>query len=262
MTRVSPAAAPRPSRTAPLPFSSFIPTQIMMFRDGGTMKVEGMLNKSVNAYFRVDGRIGSPTRGELFVKTKHFLKPETAERKMTLEELKGLQRAIDAYVKKHPKETYYPQLQQRLAEAIEKAQPPRAEKISKIPTRITGTNSDASVDARLWVNLMPTRDPGPRKVIGSVTVKGIGFNDAPPSFKVASISIYEKGTDRLVATIKNPKVVESSVRRGEKQQRYRLELEQSKVDQKKQYTLVLDTGINGDKPKKVRSEYASIGKVY
>jgi hypothetical protein len=262
MTRVAPAAAPRPARTPPHPFSFFLPTKISMARDGGTIKLDGMLNRSVTAHFRMDGRIGSPTRGQFYVSTKHFLKSETAERKMSLDELRGLQQAVNAHVKKSPGNGHYTQLQLRLVEAIEKATPAKSTKISKIPTNITGTNSNASVDASLWVNLMPGRGGGPRQVIGSVTVKGVGFNDAPPTFKVPTLSVYEKGTDKLVATFKNPKLVDSSVRRGQKEQSYRLEIDQKKIELKKEYTIVVDAGINGDATKKVRSEHLKIGKVY
>lgn len=83
-------------------FSAFYPSKINLYRDGGTLKLEGQLNKSVSGTVRLDGRIGSASRGQFFVTTRHFLSAPTAERKMTKAELEGLQTAVKRHVKQHP----------------------------------------------------------------------------------------------------------------------------------------------------------------
>lgn len=132
---------------------------------------------------------------------------------------------------------------------------------AKIPTNISANMASANVEARLWVNLMPSRTPRPN-AIATVSISGVGFADAPPKFSVKSIKVYEKGTNRLVATINNPKLVDSEVRRGMKTQNYRLEVPKKNLDLGKQYTFVADTGINGSKAQPVRSEYVAVARVH
>ncbi len=131
---------------------------------------------------------------------------------------------------------------------------------AKIPTSISANGASAGVESSLWVNLMPGA-PRPN-AIASLTVKGTGFGDRPPKFAVKSIAVYEKGTNRLVATIKDPKLVDSKTIWGEKSQTYRLEIPKKDLDLAKQYTFVVDAGINGAAPQKVRSEFVKVDKAY
>jgi hypothetical protein len=116
------AAKPASPSTKHSALSAFLPSKIQLFRDGGTIKLEGMLNKSVTGTVRLDGRIGSPTRGQLFVTTRHFLNGANPERKLTKADLEGLQSAVKRYVKEHPSHSpVYDQLLSRLATALKPA---------------------------------------------------------------------------------------------------------------------------------------------
>jgi hypothetical protein len=137
--------------------------------------------------------------------------------------------------------------------------PPRVD-VAKIPTSIAANQASANVSASFWVNLMPGA-PRPN-AIAAVKIQGTGFADAPPKFAVKSIAVYEKGTHKLVATIKNPKLVDSETVWGQKTQTYRLEVPKKDLDLNKQYTFVAETGINGSKAQQVRSDYVKIGKAY
>ena len=130
----------------------------------------------------------------------------------------------------------------------------------KVPTSIAANSASANVESSFWINLMPGM-PHPN-AIAAVSVKGTGFADAPPTFKVKSIDVYEKGTNKKVATVANPKLQEQDTVWGQKTQTYRLEVPRSKLDMNKQYTFVVNTGINGSKPALVRSDYVSISKAH
>ncbi len=141
-----------------------------------------------------------------------------------------------------------------------KAGGPAKVDVAKIPTNIAANSASASVESKIWVDLMPG-SPHPN-AIGLVTVKGTGFADAPPTYKVKSIDVYEKGSNKKVATIANPKVTDSETVWGQKSQTYRVEVPRSKLDMSKTYAFVVSTGINGSKPELVRSAYEKIDKVY
>ena len=66
----------------------------------------------------------------------------------------------------------------------------------------------------------------------------------------------------MVATVENPKVIETSTTWGMKTQTYQVEVPRKDLDTKKQYTFVVNTGINGSKPEKVRSPYIEVHKVH
>ncbi len=135
--------------------------------------------------------------------------------------------------------------------------------VAKIPTSIAANGASANVEASLWINRMPGPGRGgPKNAIASINVSGTGFADAPPKFQVKSIEVYEKGTNKKVATIANPKVQDSSTNWGTKTQSYRLEIPESKLDLNKQYTFVVNTGINGSKPQAVRSEYLKVEQAF
>jgi hypothetical protein len=134
--------------------------------------------------------------------------------------------------------------------------PAPRENVSKIPTSTAANMASANVSASIYENAMPG-SPHPN-AHATINVSGTGFADAPPKFAVKSISVYEKGTNKLVATIENPKVQGSSIQWGQKTQTYKLDVPKKDLDVHKQYTFVVNTGINGSKPEKVRSEYVSV----
>jgi hypothetical protein len=139
---------------------------------------------------------------------------------------------------------------------IAKKSVPSTPNVSKIPTSIAANMASANVSASMWENAMPGA-PRPN-AHAQVSVSGTGFADAPPKFTVKSIAVYEKGTNKLVATINNPKLDTTATNRGMKTQTYRLDVPKKNLDVHKQYTFVVNTGINGSTPAKVRSEYVSI----
>src|SRR6185436_14435883 len=132
--------------------------------------------------------------------------------------------------------------------------------VAKIPTSIAANGASANVESSLWVDHMPGM-PHPN-AIASVSVKGTGFADAPPKFSVKSIDVYEKGTNKKIATVNNPKLVDSGTVWGQKTQTYRMEIPKTKLDLKKTYTFVVNTGINGSKPEAVRSDYVKVGQTF
>jgi hypothetical protein len=76
-------------------FAGFRAESIRFLRDGGTATFSGRLNRSQTADLRYDGKIGSPTRGEVFVKVKHFTGSTSSERPLTAEERKELAKSIE-----------------------------------------------------------------------------------------------------------------------------------------------------------------------
>lgn len=244
------------------PFSFFNPTDIKLFRDGGSMELEGSFNKSTNVTVRFDGKFNSPTRGQFFVTVKPFLKPAQPERPMTQGEMQTLSSTLTRYQAQVPgRQPLHAQMNRHLKTALQNEQPVSI-KPASIPTSIAGPNADARVDSSLWIDLMP--GPGPRpNAIASVTIAGVGFNDAPPKFKVGKIEVYEKGSDKLVATINNPKAQSSGLHgRGEQRDEFRVEIPKDKLDLQKRYTFVASVGINGAAQQKVRSEYVPVDKVF
>lgn len=133
---------------------------------------------------------------------------------------------------------------------------------TRIPTSISANMASAQVEASMWVNRMPGPGTGAKKAIATVAVSGTGFADAPPRFTVKSIEVYEAGSHKKVATISSPGLQDQETRRGMKTQNYRLEISESKLDLKKTYTFVVNTGINGSKAAKVRSEYVKVGQAF
>ncbi|MCU0697762.1 MAG: hypothetical protein MUC96_14650 [Myxococcaceae bacterium] len=253
----APVAAPVSS------FAAFFPTKLSKLRDGGTVLVDGQLNKSVSARIRMDGGINSPTRGQFFVTTRHFLQGARPERAMTQAELKDLQAAITRHMAKTPgRQPEYVEFNARIREALAKSGPARVD-VAKIPTSILGPNANASVNGSMWIDRMP--GPGPRSntVQASVTIQGNGFDDAPPKYAVKKIEVYEQGTNKLVATFNNPKGTDTGrIGRGTHGLEFALKLDGSKLDLSKQYAFVFTTGINGAAPKQVRSEFMNVGQVF
>ncbi len=96
--RPTPAICPKPV-VADHNFSGYSPSKITMYRDGGTIKLEGHLNRSFTGSVRFDGAMSSPTRGQFFSSVKHFAGKAEAERPMSRADLKELQGALQRYVK-------------------------------------------------------------------------------------------------------------------------------------------------------------------
>ncbi|MBI3547549.1 MAG: carboxypeptidase regulatory-like domain-containing protein [Elusimicrobia bacterium] len=101
-------------------FSHFTPRSISLKRDGGTIVLIGSLNRSVEATIRADGRINSPTRGQIFVTRKHWRQPAGPEHRMTPEDLAGLSHAVRRHLANVPNDRdrhAYQQLLERLTAA-------------------------------------------------------------------------------------------------------------------------------------------------
>ncbi|MBK7862682.1 MAG: hypothetical protein IPJ65_29555 [Archangiaceae bacterium] len=133
---------------------------------------------------------------------------------------------------------------------------------AKIPTSISANNASAQVESEIWVDSKPGPGPGAKNANATVRVSGVGFADAPPTFQVKSIDVYEQGTNKKVATVANPTLENSEVRRGQKTQSYSLQIPLVSLDLSKTYTFVANTGINGSTPQKVRSEYVTVGQAF
>ncbi len=115
-TRPTVNPLPQPQKIA---FATFRPTSIRMYRDGGTIKMEGMLNRSVNASVRMDGAMSSKTRGTFYVSSHLWNRPEGSERPASVEELRELRKALRKYLKESGDSSpEYTQLLSRLAAAI------------------------------------------------------------------------------------------------------------------------------------------------
>ena len=84
-------------------FARFMPWNIEMYRDGGTIVIAGNLDRSVSATIRLDRGMASPTRGQFFVTEKLFWRPADPERRLTFAELKGLLQSLRQYLKDNPK---------------------------------------------------------------------------------------------------------------------------------------------------------------
>ena len=50
--------------------SHFAVTKATMYRDGGTIKLDGILGVELGAHIRYDGAMGSKTRGQFFISTQ------------------------------------------------------------------------------------------------------------------------------------------------------------------------------------------------
>lgn len=103
---VSSVSSTKPSSStssAPLyNFSAFVPSKITLFRDGGTIKLEGNINRSMPAKVRYDGHMSSPTRGRFFVAVNGPGGKAQPERALTKAELKTLQTALKSFIKTNP----------------------------------------------------------------------------------------------------------------------------------------------------------------
>lgn len=263
ITTVRPASI-TPAISIPVtPFINFQPTKLSKLRDGGSIIVDGNLNRSVSAKVRMDGGINSATRGKFFVSTKTFLGASKPERAMTKGELEDLSKSITKHMANTPgRQPEYVEFNKRIREALAKFGPAKID-VAKIPTSIIGPNANASVEGSMWIDRMP--GPGPRSntVHVSAKLQGNGFDDSPPNYGVKKIEVYEKGTNKLVATVNNPTETGSSlIGRGTHAHEFALSIPGSKIELSKQYSVVFTTTINGSAPKQVRSDFMTVGQVF
>ena len=263
ITTVRPASI-TPAISIPVtPFINFQPTKLSKLRDGGSIIVDGNLNRSVSAKVRMDGGINSATRGQFFVSTKTFLGASKPERAMTKGELEDLNKSITKHMANTPgRQPEYVEFNKRIREALAKFGPAKID-VAKIPTSIVGPNANASVEGSMWIDRMP--GPGPRSntVHVAAQLQGNGFDDSAPKYGVKKIEVYEKGTNKLVATVNNPKKTGSSVLgRGTHSHEFKLSIPGSNMDLSKQYSIVFTTTINGSAPKQVRSDFMNVGQVF
>lgn len=82
-------------------FSNYLPVNITLYRDGGTIKMEGNINRSFRGNVRFDGALNSPTRGKFFV-TVGSMFSTGAEKPMKKSDLKELRQAIAKYIENDP----------------------------------------------------------------------------------------------------------------------------------------------------------------
>lgn len=99
------AAIGRASATKPKTinhnFSNYVPKKVTLYRDGGTIKMEGLINRSFSGNIRFDGALNSPTRGKFFV-TVGSMFSTGAEQPMKKSDLKELRQAIANYIEGNP----------------------------------------------------------------------------------------------------------------------------------------------------------------
>lgn len=97
-TATTPSAPATAARD--LGLAHFQPTKMTRLRDGGSMVVNGNLNRSLTADVRLDGALHSPTRGQFFVAAHPWSEhaPAGSERPMTRAELKQLKAAMSGYL--------------------------------------------------------------------------------------------------------------------------------------------------------------------
>ena len=92
-------------------------------KDGGTIRAQGLISKSIAAEIHYDGKIGSATRGRFFAKTWPVMAPVVPpELPMTKLELKGLAVAVERYIKKpeSPRRFDYKILLQHIRQTLSK----------------------------------------------------------------------------------------------------------------------------------------------
>jgi hypothetical protein len=90
--------AARPAAPRANSYTAFAPTKVTLVRDGGSIIVSGNLNRSVVADVRLDGGLGSPTRGQFFAATHPWNSGAGAEKPMTKVELKQLKSSLTTFL--------------------------------------------------------------------------------------------------------------------------------------------------------------------
>lgn len=240
-------------------FATFEPSMLSRPKDGGSIIVDGRILGGVKVTVRLDGAIGSPTRGQFFSLTQPA-KGNQPGRRMTTAELKDLNKAITAHMAKTPgRQADYEVFNKRIRDAIGGTE--KKVNVEKISTNLIGPNASATVDGSIWFNGFPGPGPITRRVIASVRLEGAGFNDALPKFGVKKVEIYERTTNKLIASVTNPKATPGNTGvagKGMSVSEFRLEIPRNKVDFNAQYAFVVTSSINGSQPKQVRSDFKSI----
>jgi hypothetical protein len=272
-TQVQPATRIAPVANRGESFRSFLPTNIRTARDGGSIVVDGQLSRSTNAQIRFDGSFASPTRGQIFVKTSVFGPgaAPTAERPMTKVELQDLSRAIKNYISQNPDGSLYSGFSARIDEAIASSSSSTSTvDLSKIRTTIYGPNSSASVAATITKNNFP--GPGSTntvtlglEMLGQLFDGGevINRRDNAPRYGISKVEVYERGTNKLVATGSAPRETGSSKTGTNTYSRnFSLSIPGSNIDSSKQYAVVVTTTVNGSQPQKVRSAFQSVSETF
>jgi len=90
--------------------------------------------------------------------------------------------------------------------------------------------------------------------MADVKVSALSYTTRPADLRVKSISVYEGGSDRLVATIPYPRPTPGA---DEYSKHFRFALPADKVDPDKQYTFVANATIDDADAPLVRSSYTS-----
>lgn len=121
----------------------------------------------------------------------------------------------------------------------------------KLPKSIAANGASGNVSGSLTLDEMPGAE---HHAYGMVEVSGTGFADAPPKLNVKSLDVYDKASGAKIATVKNPKVVETGGVWGERKQSYRVDIASGKVQVNKQYVVVANLSINGAKAQPVRTD--------
>ena len=148
--------------------------------------------------------------------------------------------------------------------AARQAQSQAPRSVSSIPTSVTANGSSATATSSINVDYMPgPAGPNPT-AYGAVNLSGAGQAEGPTRFKVENISVYEKGTDKLVASVDNPTPYSSKTEApwGVRKETYGFGFPSSKIDPNKEDTFVVTTRINGSEPKEVRTPYAKPNATY
>ena len=97
---VTSVAAPKP-KSINHNFSNYVPRKIALYRDGGTIKMEGLINRTFTGDIRFDGALNSPTRGKFFVAVKSMT-GSGPEQPMKKSDLRELRQAIAGYIEGNP----------------------------------------------------------------------------------------------------------------------------------------------------------------
>ncbi len=96
-TASSAVSAPTSSKVT-ANYTHFMPYKATALRDGGSIILNGNLNRSVVGDVRMDGGLNSPTRGKFFASTHAWNAKSGAEKPMTKTELKQLKTALDGFL--------------------------------------------------------------------------------------------------------------------------------------------------------------------
>ncbi|MGQ0508197.1 MAG: hypothetical protein ACT4TC_23105 [Myxococcaceae bacterium] len=75
-------------------FTYYVVRKASLIRDGGSILVDGYINRSVDARIRYDGALGSPTRGQIYVTLQEMFQAAQPERLMTANERAQLKIAL------------------------------------------------------------------------------------------------------------------------------------------------------------------------